>query len=376
MSAAPQPGGYRVATGSLPVSPCVRARVEAAGFATRGDLENIGPVDLAREVGLTHEEALCVLKAAGARSVAPDPRLPPPANTLALLAAEERRRHIPTYCFELDGLLGPEAGRGGIAPCEVTELCAAPGLGKTQLCIQLAVNVQLPAEVGGLAGEAVYIDTEGSFCVERAEDMASATAANVRAIAASGRPELVAAAAGFTTEAILSRIHVFRAHDGPTQAALCASLPAIIAAHPRVKLIVLDSVAFHYRSGVEDYAARTRALASAFAGLMRLASTHSLAVVVTNQVTTRPGSEETGQPARLVPSLGESFAHAATTRLLLYWRGKHREAMLFKSPRRPQGVAKFAVLKEGIRTLRAKRAQPQGGNPTQQNGAQHNARAA
>jgi RAD51-like protein 2 len=42
-----------------------------------------------------------------------------------------------------------------------TEFCGVPGVGKTQLGIQLCVDVQLPECYSGAAGEAVYIDTEG-----------------------------------------------------------------------------------------------------------------------------------------------------------------------------------------------------------------------
>ena len=71
--------------------------------------------------------------------------------------------------------------------------------------IQLCINVQLPPEFGGMAGEAIYIgatgflrcfdmllvltcmaraDTEGSFMPERACDMAAAAGAHLRALAA------------------------------------------------------------------------------------------------------------------------------------------------------------------------------------------------
>ena len=50
----------------------------------------------------------------------------------------------------------------------------APGIGKTQFGIQLAVSAQIPAAFGGVDGEVVYIDTEGSFVPERAMDMAEA----------------------------------------------------------------------------------------------------------------------------------------------------------------------------------------------------------
>ena len=55
----------------------------------------------------------------------------------------------------------------------MTEFCGAPGIGKTQLAIQLCVNVQIPDTADGCAGEAIYIDTEGSFVPERAQDMVS-----------------------------------------------------------------------------------------------------------------------------------------------------------------------------------------------------------
>ena len=41
--------------------------------------------------------------------------------------------------------------------------------------LQLCVVVQLPVEFDGLAGEAVFIDTEGTFLVERLDDLAQAT---------------------------------------------------------------------------------------------------------------------------------------------------------------------------------------------------------
>lgn len=40
--------------------------------------------------------------------------------------------------------------------------------------LQLAVDVQIPEYLGGVGGEAIYIDTEGSFVVERAAEIAEA----------------------------------------------------------------------------------------------------------------------------------------------------------------------------------------------------------
>ena len=40
-----------------------------------------------------------------------------------------------------------------------------PGIGKSQMCMQLALDVQIPELFGGNGAEAVYIDTEGSLVV-------------------------------------------------------------------------------------------------------------------------------------------------------------------------------------------------------------------
>lgn len=42
------------------------------------------------------------------------------------------------------------------------------------LSLQLAVDVQVPPCFGGVGGQVVYIDTEGSFVLQRAVDIAAA----------------------------------------------------------------------------------------------------------------------------------------------------------------------------------------------------------
>jgi len=50
---------------------------------------------------------------------------------------------------------------GGVPLGRITEMCGPPGIGKTQLSIQLAVDVSIPALFGGLGKQAVYI---GEIC--------------------------------------------------------------------------------------------------------------------------------------------------------------------------------------------------------------------
>jgi RecA/RadA recombinase len=65
-------------------------------------------------------------------------------------------------CPLLDSAFG-----GGIFPKGITEIVGEAGSGKSQLCMQLAVQAQLPVELGGLDGGVFYITTEGEFPLKR-----------------------------------------------------------------------------------------------------------------------------------------------------------------------------------------------------------------
>ena len=70
--------------------------------------------------------------------------------------------YITTGSSELDRLLG-----GGIETGSITEIFGEFRTGKSQICHTLAVNCQLPIDMGGAEGKCLYIDTEGTFRPER-----------------------------------------------------------------------------------------------------------------------------------------------------------------------------------------------------------------
>lgn len=67
-------------------------------------------------------------------------------------------KNVLTFSRELDLALG-----SGIPFGHITEFVGCPGTGKTQICLQLCVNVQIPARLGGPDGHAVFIDTRIGF---------------------------------------------------------------------------------------------------------------------------------------------------------------------------------------------------------------------
>jgi RAD51-like protein 2 len=150
----------------------------------------------------------------------------------------------------------------------------------------------------------------------------------------------------------------------------------------------MDSVAFHFRHGNSsvDFAKRARLLASMAQKLNELASKQALAVVLLNQMTTKISTGRApagggGGSSRLVPALGESWAHAATHRVQLYWApptlvahassssstggvaaayaNAERVATFIKSSCRPSDVeARYTVTELGVRDVKRPRATP------------------
>ena len=301
------------------------------------------------ETGLTNAEASEVIKAlrlgiegtalAGAKSAS------------EILYEESRKLAVFTFSKDLDDLLG-----GGVAVGEITELCGCPGIGKTQACMQLCVSVQMPEAFGGYEGSAVYIDTEGSFMAERAKEVAQATVSHLVSISQFLPKHLSESGAlsQFTVNEILDRVHLFRCHEITELLAVVESLPMYVRAHG-VKLVVIDSMAFHFRQDFKDMALRTAILAKMTTQLLNLAKSEHLAVVSVNQITVKP--DPASGVARLVPALGESYAHGCTTRVILSWESDRRMAYLFKSPRLPRGKAKFTVTNGGIRDVRGMKRQ-------------------
>ncbi|MCY0873994.1 MULTISPECIES: DNA repair and recombination protein RadA [Acidianus] len=245
----------------------------------------------------------------------------------ALEVKKERMnvRKITTSSQALDGLLG-----GGIETRTMTEFFGEFGSGKTQICHQISVNVQLPPEKGGLSGKAVYIDTEGTFRWERIEAMAKA--------------------AGLDPDTAMDNIYYMRAINSDHQIAIGDDLQEFIAKNPSVKVVIVDSVTSHFRAeytGRENLAARQQKLNKHLHQLTRLAEIYDLAVIITNQVMARPDMFY-GDPTVAVG--GHTLYHVPGIRVQLKKsRGNKRIARIVDAPHLPEGEVVFAITEEGIR---------------------------
>ncbi|MCK4729982.1 MAG: DNA repair and recombination protein RadA [Candidatus Aenigmarchaeota archaeon] len=242
-------------------------------------------------------------------------------------AVYEKRKQIgkiTTGSTALDDLLG-----GGFETGCITEAHGAFGSSKSQLAFQLAVNVQLPLDQGGLEGSAVFIDTENTFRPERVEQMAKA--------------------AGLDPEEALKNIFVARAYNSDHQILLVDKAKDIIK-EKNVKVLIVDSLTSMFRtdySGRGELAPRQQKLNRHLHELQKLSEVSNLAVYVTNQVMSNP-AVMFGDPTTAIG--GHILGHAATFRMYLRKsREQKRIVKLIDSPSLPDSEAIFKVTEDGIR---------------------------
>jgi len=196
---------------------------------------------------------------------------------------------ITTGSKNLDSLLGGK----GVETKAMTEAFGAYGSGKSQLGFELAVNVQLPENMGGANGKAVWIDTESTFRPERIKQMAEAVGAN--------------------PEKILKNIFVARAFSSDHQILLMDRIGEMIKNGEPIKLVVIDSLTAHFRAeftGRGQLADRQQKLNRYLHNLIKLAEQYNLAIYVTNQVMANPAMMF-GDPT--TPVGGHIVGHACLT---------------------------------------------------------------
>ena len=88
-----------------------------------------------------------------------------------------------------------------------------------------------------IASNLILADTEGSFMVERALEMAHGMLADMRyAAAVNGKPEVETRISGVTPDDILARIFYFRVFDYTEQIALMYTLEEFLGSHSEVSV--------------------------------------------------------------------------------------------------------------------------------------------
>lgn len=296
--------------------------VESLAMATARELE---------PAGISEKKALTVIQAArsavGVSFVRADELLRMRQNVLRLTTGSKA----------LDGILD-----GGLETQTITEFYGEYGSGKSQICHQLCVNVQLPPDRGGLNGAALYVDTENTFRTERIVQMSKHL--------------------GLDPEQVVRNIIYAEAYTSDHQMFLLDNADEVIKEN-NVKLIIVDSLTAHFRSeylGREMLAPRQQRLNKHMHKLIGLARAFNAVAVVTNQVMAKP---DVFFGDAIHPIGGHIVGHTSHTRVYLR-RASHgpvRIARLVSSPYLPEGEQILKITENGIEdTSEDEKTKPRG----------------
>lgn len=301
------------------IGPAACQKLENAGIYDLMGIAVLTPVELSEMTGIGETVARKAIQAAR--------KMMNLGFQDGLEFSEKRKEiiNITTGSTNLNKLLGGK----GIETKAITEAFGTYGSGKSQLGFSLAVNVQLPIEMGGANGKAVFIDSEGTFRPERIRQIATAL--------------------GLNPESVLKNIFVARALNSDHQILLLDRIGEMIKNGEPIKLIIVDSLTAHFRAeftGRGQLADRQQKLNKYLHNLMRIAEQCNLAVYLTNQVMANPGMMF-GDPT--TPVGGNIVGHMSTYRLYLR-RGKKdsRVAKLIDSPNLPDSEALFFISEKGV----------------------------
>lgn len=217
---------------------------------------------------------------------------------------------------------------GGFETGAITECYGEFGSGKTQVGHQLAVNIQIPEERGGIGSKVIYIDTENTFRPERILQMAE-------------KAEL-------DPNTTLKNIKIARAYNSDHQMLLAEKAEDLLKTG-EYKLLIVDSLTAHFRAefiGRGTLSERQQKLNKHMHTLLKLADMYNCCVLVTNQVMAKP-NVMFGDPTQAIG--GHVVGHSSTFRIYLR-KGKKgsRVAKLVDSPNLPENECMFYINTSGL----------------------------
>ena len=312
------------------VGPTTADKLREAGYSTIEGIATASYADLAEAAEIGESTAKKMIREA--RKMADIGGFRKGTDVL-----EERKkvRKLTTFVPEFDALMG-----GGLETMSIIEFYGEFGSGKSQIAHQMAVNAQLPEDVGGLNGSVIYIDTENTFRPERIRQM-------IEGLDLEDVPP---------SEEFLEHIHVAEAFTSDHQMLLLDNVRELAAelkeTDKPLKLIVVDSLMAHFRAeyaGRGTLSLRQQKLNKHMYDLAKLAKEFNAVVIVTNQVQSNP-AVFFGDPTK--PTGGNIVGHASKFRVYLRKsKGGKRVAKLVDSPDQPEGEAAFSVEMAGLKPV-------------------------
>lgn len=245
-------------------------------------------------------------------------------TTRERLELERTRKQLVTGVKDFDLMLG-----GGIQTRAITEFYGEYGSGKSQICFTLSVLATLPEEQGGLNGNTLYIDVEGTYSATRINQIIEARKLDSN---------------------ILDKIYCERPESSALLEFMVKQLPKLIVDN-NIKLVVIDSIIVLHRQefvGRENLARRQQHLGVMMNKLLKVAESYNLAVVISNQIAANPAANPMyGQETEHAAG-GNVIAHASSHRIKLHKLSGRIKAKVIDSPNLSNSECLFTVNEKGI----------------------------
>ncbi|WWC70118.1 uncharacterized protein I206_104065 [Kwoniella pini CBS 10737] len=330
----------------LDIPRSLRESLHDAGYITIDDIGSSSASDLSAELGISRNQAEDLLQQisslqagvstsskAGSDSTQIPLQSQIQASTAADLLSSAYLPHFSTCSTSIDRLIAQfhvphrrkantgvfrkgkeKEDSGAITPGMTIEIAGPPGIGKTAMALGVVLSARLTSagisdEKEMEAGEVLILDTEGGITAERVR---SAAEALTRTRATLPRD-------------IIHGIHFVRI---PTQTHMVAFLHTLdewLENYPKVNLIVIDTLSFHFRQPSLDMSTRRRMMDLVKQKIGQATTLHKCAVIICNQMATKlltaenkPANFDTGDRAILMPQLGDSWTTGKTLRLCLF----------------------------------------------------------
>jgi len=300
-------------------------------IVTVKDFLSFNYIELQRKTGLTYQKLSLIVEAVNKFNA------PIPVQVRNVITIIDRNSNILIYKAslmnqpshvkfndELDLFL-----QGGIKCGHITEFSGSPGLGKTQLCLQLAISNSLMGKVNGV----LYIDSEGAFSPTRLLQI------GINKFQLDNKADM---------EKCLNRIHVWRPENLNEISEKMSNIEVLIIKHG-IGLLIIDSMGSIVRRqyGAEQSIERGTKLCSLSSSLKQLAHILNVAIVVTNHVTTKLNPTP-GNSGSIIPALGPSWSHWINSRLHLTVVDNKRRVVISKSPELPEIMFTYRITSKGI----------------------------
>jgi len=271
------------------------------------DLLTISERQLADELAIDRKIAREILD-----TVASTLLKPVPADELL----REERSILKTGIKGLDDLLG-----GGFQIGTINAIFGPPASGKTQFCLHMTARSLLNEQGGGIAsGEAIFLDTEGTFVPERMKTFLYSNS---------------------LTDRDLSRVRVFSA-PGVSQLRVALKLSLDFVKEDISRFVCVDSISYPFRGykGLDGLRERQEELQEILLLIRRIAEMGAVILITTHAV--KWGKEITSKGG---------FVLGHVPHNTLYFRKARRNLVIVSledSSYLPPGQAAFKITESGL----------------------------